>query len=169
MKRTYHRRLILIGWLFSVAAVLYIALCMFLPDALQLPFLMLSSVFTVPLTMEFNIKGMLAQILGVSIVCAFRFGVAVAAPYFLFLGYYPPIKFLCEQRGGLTGFLSKLMAYCFAIGFTMSIFPAPLFTAYASLPWILFVLLLLALFEVADIMVSMFAAAYNSVFRRKLL
>ncbi len=169
MKRNYHRRLILIGWLFSAATVLYMALCMLLPNAMQLPFLMLSSIFTVPLTMEFNIKGMIAQILGVSFVCALRFGVAVAAPYLLFLGYYPPLKFLCEQRGGITGWLSKLMAYCLAIGVTMRIFPTPLFTAFASLSWFLFVLLLLALFGIMDIMVSMFAAAYNSVLRRKLL
>ncbi len=169
MKRTYHRRLILIGWLFFAVTVLYIALCMLLPNALQLPLIMLSSIFTVPLTMEFNIKGMIAQIVGVALVCAFRFGVGVAAPYLLFLGYYPPVKFLCEQCGGPTGLLSKLMVFCFSFGLTIRMFPAPLFTAYASLPWFLFVPLLIALFFVTDFVVSMFAATYNSVLRRKLL
>ena len=169
MKHNYHHRLVLVGWLFFAITVIYISVCMWLPAVLQLPLLMLSCMFTVPLTMEFSIRGMIFQILGVSIVCAFRFGIAIIAPYLLFLGYYPPVKFLFEQRGGVVGFLSKLMVYCFAFGITIRLFPAPLFTAYASLPWFFFVLLLVALFVVMDMVVSMFAAVYNTTLRRKLL
>lgn len=170
MKHNYHRRLVMIGWLFSAITILYVAVCIWLaPTVLQLPLLMLTSIFTVPLTMEFNVRGMIFQILGVTIVCAFQFGISLIAPYLFFFGYYPPIKFLFEQHGGIPGFLGKLMVYCFAMGVTIRLFPAPLFTAYAFLPWFIFVPMLLALFIATDVVISMFAALYNSTLRRKLL
>ncbi len=119
--------------------------------------------------MEFNIRGMILQVLCITVVCVFQYGIAIVAPYVLFLGYYPPVKFLFEQHGGMPGFLGKLMVYFFAFGITIRLFPSSLFTAYAFLPWFLFVPVLFAFFVAMDIAVSMFAAFYNSSIRRRLL
>jgi hypothetical protein len=169
MKRHYHRRLILIGWLFFAVTTLFIWASTWLPAALQLPFVMLTAMFTVPLTMEFSLRGVALQMLCTTLVCALRFGLGVIAPYALFLGYYPPVKFLCEQQGGVTGLLLKLMTFCLAFGIIMRLFPEPLFTAYANLPWYGFIAALIAMFVFADIAVTLFAAAYNSALRKRLL
>jgi hypothetical protein len=169
MKRDYHRRLILIGWLFFTVTVLYIWLCFWLPKSLQLPLIMLSAVFTVPLTMEFSFRGMILHVLGVSIIGAFWFGVGAMAPYMFFLGFYPPLKFLCEQQGGVMGYAAKLMVFCFAFGLIMRLFPSPLFIVYDGLSVTLLVPMFIAMFVVTDLAVALFAAAYNSLWRKKLL
>jgi hypothetical protein len=169
MKHSYQRRILLIGWLFSVATVLYFIVCMLLPNVLQLPLLMIACVFSVPLTMEFNIKGLIVQIACIAIVLFLRFGFTITAPYLLFLSYYAPFKFFLEHLGGFLGFLGKVTYYCLGIGLCMLLFPTPLFSVYSQLPWYLLILLMFAFFGLADIAVSLFAAFYNSVLRRKLL
>lgn len=155
------------AWMFACICILWQYLSTFLPASWAVLMICGSGIFTAPMMVEMEAKHGIALYVGVSLFGIALQGFSIMAPYVLFCGWYPLIRFfLDEAPDQVMAWTLRLFLFNLCMALCVYWAPVPLFQPYVVyIPFWGVALILNAAFVFYHVAVGLFAHFYSAVLR----